>query len=162
MNLSAVRYPNSFISNIPLKIEVLGTCPIAKNTPSVLNSEVFPVFTFFNFTPVTFLPSPKISTTWLSQVTLHFGFLEKRSCMILEARNESCRWITVTLVQNLVRKLDSSIAESPPPITTTSFPLKKAPSQVAQVVTPRPLYFSSEGIPNHLALAPVATIKVLV
>ena len=35
-------------------------------------------------------------------------------------------------------KIESSIAESPPPITTTFSPLKKAPSQTPQVETPRP------------------------
>jgi len=62
---------------------------------------------------------------------------------------------------NLVKKIASSIAESPPPTTITSISLKKAPSQVAQTVTPLPLYFSSESRPSHLALAPVATITDL-
>src|SRR5690606_40106573 len=39
-------------------------------------------------------------------------------------------------------------------------PLKKKPSQTAQADTPNPLYFSSEGNPNHFAVAPVAIITV--
>jgi len=45
------------------------------------------------------------------------------------------RW---TLVANLVRKVASSMAVSPPPTTPTSTFLKKKPSQVAQAETPRP------------------------
>jgi hypothetical protein len=44
--------------------------------------------------------------------------------------------MTVTLLANLVRKVASSMAESPPPITTTSLSRKKKPSQVAQAETP--------------------------
>ena len=58
--------------------------------------------------------------------------------MIFEARSSSRRWTTVTLSANLVRNIASSIAESPPPTTTISWPRKKKPSQVAQVDTPWP------------------------
>ena len=37
---------------------------------------------------------------------------------------------------------------------------KKKPSQVAQVLTPRPISFISDGKPSSLADAPVATITV--
>jgi hypothetical protein len=52
--------------------------------------------------------------------------------MICEARNSSRRWTIVTLSANRVRNVASSIAESPPPTTTTCFPGKNAASQVAQ------------------------------
>jgi len=46
-----------------------------------------------------------------------FGFFSARSCMIFDARSLSRRWTTVTLLANLVRKVASSIAVSPPPTT---------------------------------------------
>ncbi len=61
-------------------------------------------------------------------------------------------------VAKLVRKSASSIAVSPPPTTTSSLPLKKNPSQVAQAETPFPLRRSSEGRPSQRAFAPVATM----
>ena len=45
-------------------------------------------------------------------------------------------------------KIESSIAESPPPITATFWPLKKAPSQTPQVETPRPPSSISPGCPG--------------
>src|SRR5438874_1238838 len=45
-------------------------------------------------------------------------------------------------------------------LVTTSFPLKKNPSQVAQLETPLPLNFVSDGSPSHLAFAPVAMITL--
>ena len=42
----------------------------------------------------------------------------------------------VTVSANLVRKLASSMAESPPPTTAMWWSRKKKPSQVAQVETP--------------------------
>ena len=56
-----------------------------------------------------------------------------------------------------MRKVASSTAVSPPPTTATSTLRKKKPSQVAQAETPRPWYCFSEGMPSHLAEAPVAT-----
>ena len=67
----------------------------------------------------------------------------------------------MTLVANLVRKVASSIAESPPPTTTSSRSRKKKPSQVAQVETPRPRYWRSPGSPSILALAPVEMMSAL-
>jgi hypothetical protein len=51
-------------------------------------------------------------------------------------------------------------AESPPPTTTMFWSLKKNPSQVAQVDTPRPMSSRSPGTPSSLAEAPVATMTV--
>jgi hypothetical protein len=45
--------------------------------------------------------------------------------MIFEARSASRRCTTFTFDANLVRKVASSIAVSPPPTTRTSFSLKK-------------------------------------
>ena len=81
-----------------------------------------------------------------------------RSCMILEARSESRRWITVTLVANLVRNSASSSAESPPPTTAISWPRKKKPSQVAHVDKPCPSRRDSASRPSISDCAPVDTM----
>ena len=67
----------------------------------------------------------------------------------------------VTLLQNLVRNVASSIAESPPPTTITSLSLKKAPSHVAHVDIPCPLCLSSLSASSHIASAPVVIITDL-
>ena len=54
-------------------------------------------------------------------------------------RGLSRRWISVTLLANLVRKVASSTAVSPPPMTPTCLPRYRAPSQVAQVPSPWPM-----------------------
>ncbi len=79
--------------------------------------------------------------------------------MIFDARRVSRRCTTVTLVANFVRKIASSIAESPPPTTAISWPRKKKPSQVAQVDTPCPMSARSEGSPSSRADAPVAMMS---
>ena len=78
--------------------------------------------------------------------------------MILDARNSSRRCTRVTLRANRVRKVASSMAESPPPITAMSWSLKKKPSQVAQALTPRPSNSCSPGTPRYRAAAPIARI----
>ncbi len=80
--------------------------------------------------------------------------------MIFEARKLSRRWIRVTLLPKRVRNVASSIAESPPPTTTMCFSRKNAPSQVAQVETPRPRRRASPGMFSQRALAPVATMTL--
>ena len=80
--------------------------------------------------------------------------------MIFEARNWSLRWTSSTFEANRVRKIASSTAVSPPPTTTISRSRKNAPSQVAQVDTPRPISFFSDSRPRSLAEAPVATMRV--
>ncbi len=52
------------------------------------------------------------------------------------------------------------MAESPPPTTMMFWSLKKKPSQVAQVETPRPMSLDSLASPISLAEAPVAMITV--
>src|SRR5204863_282505 len=82
-------------------------------------SRDFPVLRFFTTAPVTPLPCPpRIFSTTVSQSQAILGFLNARSCMIFEARRAPRRWTTVTLEANLVRKVASSMAVSPPPTTT--------------------------------------------
>ena len=52
----------------------------------------------------------------------------------------------------------SCSAPSPPPMTATSSPRKKPPSQVAQCDTPRPASSHSPGTPSLRTEAPVATM----
>ena len=78
-----------------------------------------------------------------------------RCSMIFDARNSSRRWTIVSLPANLEMKIASSIAESPPPITATFWPLKKAPSQTPQVETPRPASSISPGMPRRFGSAPI-------
>ena len=89
-----------------------------------------------------------MSTTSLSQTKLIFSLANARSCMILLARSSSRRWTTVTDRANLVRKVASSMAVSPPPTTTMSLSRKKKPSQVAHQDTPWPESFFSLGRPS--------------
>ena len=70
--------------------------------------------------------------------------------------------LVIMLRANRVRKMASSMAESPPPTTTISLPEKKKPSQVAQEETPCPISFCSLGRPSQRAEAPLAMISVLV
>ena len=72
------------------------------------------------------------------------------------ARKLSRRWITVTCAARLERYSASSTAVLPPPITATSLPRKKKPSQVAQAETPKPDSSFSPGMPSQRAWAPVA------
>ena len=78
--------------------------------------------------------------------------------MIREARNWSRRCTIVTFEAMRARKSASSIAESPPPTTTIGLSLKKKPSQVAQVETPKPRSRDSLGRSSQRAVAPVAMI----
>jgi hypothetical protein len=78
--------------------------------------------------------------------------------MIFDARSSSRRWTIVTVVANLVRKIASSTAESPPPTTAMGFSRKKKPSQVAHVETPCPSNRCSAGRPSMRADAPVVMI----
>ena len=82
------------------------------------------------------LVSPTMSVTTEFQAKSILGLAKARSCMILEARSSSRRWMTVTLEPKRLRKVASSRAESPPPATAMCWSRKKKPSQVAQVETP--------------------------
>lgn len=84
--------------------------------------------------PVTTDFSPSTATTAVLVRKVILSLSRARSSMILEARNSSRR-CRVTLRAKRVRKVASSIAESPPPMTAMSWSLKKKPSQVAQALT---------------------------
>src|SRR5437773_12139974 len=90
-----------------------------------------------------------------------FGFAVALSCIILLARNASLLWTTVTLFVMFARNVASSSAVSPPPTVATSLPLKKNPTQLAQLEDPLHLHFVSDGGPSLLAFAPVAMITLL-
>ena len=75
------------------------------------------------------------------------GLVIARWDMILEARSSSRRCTMVTELANLVKKVASSTAESPPPTTAMSWPPKKNPSQVAHQDTPWPQRRCSSAIP---------------
>ena len=89
-----------------------------------------------------------------------FSRSRARSSMIGDARKTSRRLTMVTVVPNLARKIASSMAESPPPITAIRLSLKKAASQVAQKETPRPPSSSSPGTPILRCSAPMDRITV--
>ncbi len=137
---------------------MLGSWPIATNSPSASISVTSSVFTSRRRTALTLPSSPTTSSTTAFVTQSIFGFAFARSSMIGEARNSSRRWTIVTLSANFVRKTASSIAESPPPTTITFLFRKKAASQTAQYETPRPCSVRSESSPSWRALAPVATI----
>src|SRR5574340_408981 len=65
----------------------------------------------------------------------------------------------VTDDANRVRNSPSSNALSPPPTTTSFFPLKNHPSQVAQYETPRLSNSFSPGMFKWFGLAPVEMIS---
>ncbi len=88
-----------------------------------------------------------------------WGWAMARSSMMREARKFSVRLMMVTLVAKRVRKMASSMAESPPPMTAISLPLAKKPSQVAQELTPKPMRACSEGRPSQRAEAPHAMMR---
>ncbi|COY30406.1 Uncharacterised protein [Mycobacterium tuberculosis] len=69
--------------------------------------------------PVTVVSPSTATTVWLVRNRI-LSLLRARSSMILEARNSSRRCTSVTLRANRVRKVASSIAESPPPMTAMS------------------------------------------
>ena len=67
----------------------------------------------------------------------------------VEARSASRRWTSITFDAKAVRYVASSTAESPPPTTTSGLLRNRgsAPSHTAHALTPRFLYFSSDGRP---------------
>src|ERR1041384_3012247 len=81
--------------------------------PSVRKSDASPVLRLRRRRLDT-APSPCTSSTTESHTNAILSFASARSCMIFDARNASRRWMTVTFAANLVRKIASSLAESPP------------------------------------------------
>ncbi len=127
------------------------------NRPVTARSESSPVLMLRSFRPESFC-SPWTSATSLSQTNLIFGSAKARSCIAFEARRVSRRWTIVTDLAKRERKVASSIAVSPPPITAMSWSLKKKPSHVAHQETPRPERASSFGRPSLRCCEPVATM----
>ena len=125
------------------------------NTPSSRSVRSAPEAVSDNRSPLT-LASPRTSSTavfvWISIL----GCALARSTMIFEALNVSRRWSRWTFVAKRVRKVASSKAVSPPPMTAISRSRKKKPSHVAQADTPRPRSRVSLSRPSHSAEAPVA------
>src|SRR6478735_547054 len=110
-----------------------GSWPIATNRPVTASSRVSPVTVSRSVTPLS-LPSPWISATSEFQANRILSLATARSAMILLARSSSRRWMIVTVRANFVRKVASSMAESPPPTTAMSWSRKKNPSQAELAV----------------------------
>ena len=83
--------------------------------------------------------SPLMDSTTEFHAKSSFGSFSAREAMAFEARSSSRRCTRVTREPKRVRKVASSTAESPPPITAMGLSRKKAPSQVAHQETM--LYF---------------------
>ena len=98
-----------------------------------------------------------MSVTTVFQLNLIFGSLNASSFKAEQALSSSFLCMTWTDEARFVRKVASSIAVSPPPITATFLPLKKKPSQTAQFETPLPMSLISDGMFRRLGFAPVAT-----
>jgi hypothetical protein len=93
-------------------------CPMATKSPVTSSRDRSPVCTFCRTSaPLDLAVVPTRSRTTLFQRNSIFGLALARSCMIFEARSSSRRWMRVTVSANFVRKVASSMAESPPPTT---------------------------------------------
>jgi hypothetical protein len=135
---------------------------MATNAPPTSSSSASPVSALRSAIARSLPSSPARNSCGTNGVlNSMFGRSPARSRMILEARYSSRRWIEVSLSAYLEMKIESSIAESPPPITATFSPLKKAPSQTPHVETPLPDSSSSPGIPSRRGSAPIARISAL-
>src|SRR5216683_6270909 len=133
----ATMYPAGSSSSLPWNSELLGVCPIATKMPPASITVTSSVSRLRSLAPWT-LCSPSTSSMVEFHTNEILSLAMARSCMIFEARSWSRRWITDSLEAKRWRNRASSMAESPPPTTRSSWFLKKAPSQVAQVETPLP------------------------
>ncbi len=120
---------------------------MATKRPVTARSRVSPVTVSRRVTPLS-LPSPWISATSEFHAKRILSLPKARSAMILLARRASRRWMIVTVRANFVRKVASSMAESPPPTTAMSWSRKKKPSHVAHQETPWPESSFSRGRPS--------------
>ena len=150
-------YPSPSVSTWPATTAVFGSWPMATNTPPARITSSPPVLELRTTTSET-LPSPLISATSHDRCIVILGLARARSCIMRLARSPSLRCTTWTMGENFVRNVASSMAESPPPTTTISCPLKNGPSHVAQYETPRPARASSPFTPSLRGLAPVHMI----
>jgi len=80
--------------------------------------------------PVRSFPLPVASRGLVFQTSSILGFLRSLACMTAEALSLSLLTITYTLEAYLVRKVASSAAESPPPITARGLFLKRGRAPV--------------------------------
>ena len=159
--LSWMYFASSSSTPLPSRKLVVGVCPIATKSPRTSRVDSSLVIVSLSNTPV-MTSSPRTSKTTLFQSTSAFGELKIRFCIAFDARNSSRLWMMYTLEPNLVKKLASSRALSPPPTTASGWSRNagKAPSHTAQALTPPPLLARRISLsrPIQLAVAPVATI----
>ena len=113
------KYKIMAVPTWPRTNSLRGSCPIATNMPVTSSVDSSPVFVSRSRKPVTD-PSPSTSVTVALVRHAIFGSFLARSIMIFEARKSSRRCTTVTERAKRVRKVASSIAESPPPTTAIS------------------------------------------
>mmetsp|Transcript_15883 Transcript_15883/g.49424 ORF Transcript_15883/g.49424 Transcript_15883/m.49424 type:complete len:215 (+) Transcript_15883:322-966(+) len=110
----------------------------------------------------TFTRLPAKATTCVSHSTRIFGCASTRSASTRDARKDERRCTTVTELDVRARTSASSIAVSPPPITTTGLSAYMKPSHVAHAETPAPLKSHSPGTPSQRESAPVAMTSACV
>ena len=100
--------------------------PMAMKTPSTTSSLTASVSRLRTTARVTTpLSTSPTSTSSVFHSKVILGLANALSCMIFDARSRSRRWRTVTCEANFVRKMASSMAESPPPTTAIGFSRKK-------------------------------------
>ena len=98
--------------------------PIATNAPPISSSSTSSVSAFRTRSAASLPSSPATNSSGTNGVLkLMLACSRARSSMIFEARNSSRRWTTARSDANFEMKIESSIAESPPPITATFSPL---------------------------------------
>ena len=131
----------------PAKSEVFGRCPIATNTPAQGMSVVLPVTRFFE---------ADTGDHIIAKNVFDDGVPYERDLLVLHravlhdfgSSQPSRRWTIETLVANLVRKVASSIALSPPP-TSRSVPfLEEEPGAGRAGSTPCPVRRASFFTPD--------------
>ena len=152
--------PPPSVSRTPSATSALAVRPTYTNTPESSRAPCSPVARFLVLTPDT-VPSPKTSSTTVSQMTSIFGSASTRLTSSCCARSSLRLWNSRTRSAYCARTRASSAAESPPPTTPTTSPLYSGPSQVAHWDTPLPMNSSSPGIPSIRRVEPAAIMTAL-
>ena len=159
MNSFVRMRPSSVQATCPRTSPDAGTMPTAANTPETGSVRSAPVRTSLTVSPSTFSsPTNASATLWNTNST--FSSANAACWSDLAARSSPRRCTTYTRSTNRARYSASEMAVSPPPTTATCFPLKNAPSHVAQYDTPLPVSSASRGSPSGRGLAPMARITV--